>query len=243
MSLTRELAQGLLQLIYPLTCAVCARAQEAGGEAICASCRSVLVADPYPSCLRCGSIVGPFTESEEGCPRCREHHLHFERALRLGPYEGLLRDVVLRLKHSSGEMLGEIVGRFWAEHAEAQLRLLDADLVVPVPLHWWRRWRRGYNQSEILARAIAGRLDVPCRPRWLRRIRSTPRQVLQSPTDRWQNMRDAFCARATAELRGRCVLLVDDVLTTGATCSEAARALRAAGARRVVVAVLAKSVS
>jgi predicted amidophosphoribosyltransferase len=102
-----------------------------------------------------------------------------------------------------------------------------------------RRLRRGYNQSEILARPLAGRLRLPCRPGWLRRGRRTPQQTLQPPAGRRENVRGAFRARAGAGLRGRTVLLVDDVLTTGSTAHEAARALRQAGAARVVVAVLA----
>jgi ComF family protein len=162
---------------------------------------------------------------------------HFESVLRLGPYDGLLRDVVLRLKHANGEGLAELVGALWAEHAAPRLRQLGADVVIPVPLHWWRRLQRGYNQSESLARALADHLQLPCRPRWLRRFRHTPRQTVQTPAQRWDNVRGVF--RARPQVKGKTVLLIDDVLTTGGTASEAARALRAAGASRVVVAVLA----
>jgi predicted amidophosphoribosyltransferase len=106
---------------------------------------------------------------------------------------------------------------------------------------WWRHWQRGYNQSEALARALARRLGVPCRPRWLRRVRHTPHQTQQPPSARAGNVRDAFRARRGAPVTGATVLLVDDVLTTGSTASEAARALRAAGAARVVAGVLARA--
>jgi ComF family protein len=110
---------------------------------------------------------------------------------------------------------------------------------VPVPLHWWRRWTRGYNQSQALAQAVASQLRVPCKPHWLRRIRNTPQQVKRSASARHENVRKAFFASARAELRGKTIMLVDDVLTTGSTASDAARALHAAGAARIVVAVLA----
>src|SRR5262249_39585107 len=152
------------------------------------------------------------------------------------------RDVILQLKHESGEGLADLLGQLWAEHAEARLRDLHADCVIPVPLHWRRYWGRGYNQSAALAQALAARLHMPCRPRWLRRIRNTPKQTdSQSPTERRANVRGAFQGRSCAELRGKAVLLVDDVLTTGSTASEAAHALRLAGAKRVVVAVLARA--
>jgi predicted amidophosphoribosyltransferase len=90
-----------------------------------------------------------------------------------------------------------------------------------------------------MAEAIAARLRLPCRPRWLRRLQHTPFQTRQSPTARRANVHGVFHAPPREGLRGKCVLLVDDVLTTGSTASEAARALRSAGASRVVVAVLA----
>jgi ComF family protein len=158
----------------------------------------------------------------------------------LGPYEGHLREAILRTKDARGERLADLLGAFWGMHCETQLAQAKADFVIPVPLHWWRRWRRGYNQSESLGRALAARLHLPCRPRWLRRTRNTPKQVEQTPAERQVNVRGAFRAMAKPELKGRSVLLVDDVLTTGSTASEAARTLKHdAGVERVVVAVLA----
>jgi ComF family protein len=152
----------------------------------------------------------------------------------------LLREVILRLKQATGEGLAEVIGRLWVEHATEKLRQLKADVVIPVPLHWFRHWRRGYNQAETLAAAAAQGLRLPCLPRCLRRIRNTPKQTLQSaPSQRRANVRGAFVARQSRALAGKRVLLIDDVLTTGATASEAARALRSAGAASVAVAVLA----
>jgi ComF family protein len=113
--------------------------------------------------------------------------------------------------------------------------------VIPVPLHWRRRWQRGYNQAEALARALAGACGFPCRSHWLARVRHTPAQHLLSPSARRANVQGAFHARKRPELAGATVLLVDDVLTTGTTCSEAARALRDAGVRKVIVAVVARA--
>jgi ComF family protein len=237
----RELAQGLLQVFYPSVCAVCARPVPAGQPLFCAACQAALTAEPHLVCPRCAGPVGPHVPLTNDCTRCRGTPLHFEQVLRLGPYEGVLREVVLRLKHAPGALLADLLGERWAIWAGARLRLLQADVVVPVPLHWRRRLRRGYNQSESLARALAPGLGLPCRPGWLRRVRNTPHQTGQSLTARRSNVQDAFRARARASLRGKTVLLIDDVLTTGSTCSEAAKVLRAAGAARVVVAVLARA--
>ena len=237
-SLVRELAQGLLALLYPGICAACGKSLPLEQGRFCTGCREALISNPL-SCPRCASSIGPYASVEGGCVQCRDAVFHFERALRLGPYDGLLRELVIRLKHASGEGLAEILGDFWAESAESALLAVGADIIIPVPLHWRRRWARGYNQSEALALALARRLRWPCRTRWLRRIRHTPYQTLQSGAARRDNVKGVFQASRRAELHGRSVLLIDDVLTSGSTASDAARALRAAGAARVTVAVLA----
>jgi ComF family protein len=234
----RTLTQGLLQLLYPATCWACGRLLPEPAP-FCADCRQALTGDTSPTCPRCSSTVGPFADVRGGCPRCRYLSYAFEGVQRLGPYEGLLKEVILRLKHAAGEGLAEVVGALWAEHAGPRLRAAGAEVIIPVPLHWLRRLHRGYNQSEALARALAAGLRLPCRPGWLRRTRATPKQTAHAPSARPENVRRAFRASRWADLKGKAVLLVDDVLTTGSTCSEAARALRQAGASRVVVAVLA----
>jgi len=237
----RELIRGTVQLLFPGICGVCGRSILADDNGFCSECRSALTTDPHPTCPRCAASVGPHISVLDGCTLCRDLHFRFEKVFRLGPYDGLLREMILRMKYSEGETLAEMIGGLWAEHAENRLREVAADVVIPVPLHWWRRWRRGYNQSDALAIMLASRLKLPCRTGWLRRIRHTPQQTLQTLTDRKANVRGAFRARFTARLRGKKVLLVDDVLTTGSTCHEAARALCETGATQVVVAVLARS--
>jgi ComF family protein len=229
-----------MQLIYPKLCWVCGVSLPQEADAVCAPCHTALTADAGPTCPRCSSTVGPFVNLDQGCPHCRDEKFPFERAVRLGPYDGVLRDVILRLKNQNGEGLAEILGRLWVLHARERLAELNVQIVVPVPLHWWRRWRRGYNQAETLARAVAAGMRLPCWPRCLRRIRNTPQQSLQSsPTIRKENVRGAFVARPGIALAGKRVLLIDDVMTTGATAADASRALRRAGAAAVCVAVVA----
>jgi ComF family protein len=240
-TLGSELGKGLLALVYPGVCVSCSEALPPEANHFCAACRLRLTTDPHSTCPRCASSVGPHVVLDGGCVLCRDVVYHFERVFRLGPYDGLLRELILRLKQPRGEELAELLGELWAEHAEARLREVAADVVVPIPLHWRRRWSRGFNQSEALAWAVARRLQLPCRRHWLRRLRNTPLQSQQSATARRSNVHGVFHARPRDELRGRTILLVDDVLTSGSTASEAARALRAAGAGRVVVAVLAHS--
>lgn len=237
--LGHDLVHGLVQLLYPGACLVCGASTDS--TRFCPSCQDGLTNDPHPSCPRCAGTVGPFVTLEGGCTSCRQHSYAFERVIRLGPYAGVLRDVILRMKHRPGETLAEAVGELWAATAEARLQGLEAQVVIPVPLFWRRRLSRGFNQSSALARMLAYRLHLPCRPRLLLRTRHTPSQTRQTASARPANVRQAFHASAHKELAGKRVLLIDDVLTTGSTAHEAARALRSAGASSIVVAVLARS--
>ena len=111
---------------------------------------------------------------------------------------------------------------------------------MPVPLHWWRRLRRGYNQAEALAQGLSRGIDLRVH-QTLRRVKAADHLAYKGATERMQVMRGAFLARRDHGLKGRTILLVDDILTTGATTGAAARALKQAGARRVVVAVLGRT--
>jgi ComF family protein len=235
-----NLARGLKQLIFPNVCAHCETLVADPDANFCPDCIRALTTDPHFTCPRCTSTIGEHTDVSDGCPDCREDSFHFDSAFRLGPYDGVLRDVILAMKRRAGETLAECLGRLWAQQHADRFRKLGADLVIPVPLHWWRRWRRGYNQSEALTAAVAIQLGIEHRPGWLRRIRPTPSQMGLPKSARRENVRGAFRAAHTAALKDRQILLIDDVLTTGSTASEAAGALRSAGARRVDVAVLAR---
>jgi ComF family protein len=112
-------------------------------------------------------------------------------------------------------------------------------MLVPVPLHWWRRWARGYNQSEAIAEGLSDSLGIPVRSGVLKRIRWTKKQAELSATQRYENIHGAFAIRDTEGIRGKRIALVDDVLTTGGTLSECARILRQAGAKWVGALVLA----
>lgn len=235
-----QYAEAVADLVWPRVCLVCDAPFDgkAGPGSICECCRKAMLAEPDETCPRCTSTVGPHTDLSEGCARCRGVPYRFASGVRLGPYTGPLRDAVLRMKASSGEPLAETLGRLWAARKE-QLLAAKPDVVVPVPLHWRRRWVRGYNQSESLAVGLGVGLGLKCRPRALVRVRPTPTQRAQSPTERWENVKDAFRPGRTAAVRGLTVLLVDDVMTTGATADAAAAALKAAGAAQVHLAVLA----
>jgi ComF family protein len=152
-----------------------------------------------------------------------------------------LRDAILKIKRADYEGLAELLGENLALRQRDRLLSLAVDAVVPVPLHWSRRMIRGYNQASALAHGLGGRLGLPRRYHWLWRVRSTRSQKSLSVTERMENVRNAFTVRRGLRLNGKHILLVDDVLTTGATLNESARALLRAGASKVSVAVLARA--
>ena len=161
----------------------------------------------------------------------------------MGIYEGPIRDFCLNLKHERNAWLARWMSELLVESRRDELdRLLPHNTrIVPVPLHWWRRMRRGYNQAEALALHLSRYLDLQvCQP--LRRVRATDRLAQQSASDRRKAMRNVFEARSLPGLQGNTILLVDDILTTGATTGAAARCLKQVGAKRVVVAVLARTI-
>jgi ComF family protein len=240
--LGRHFLIGARHLIYPGCCLLCGQPLPVEQTYFCSLCRQELFTDRESACPRCAGTIGPFAVIDGRCHACRKEAFAFEQVLRLGRYDGLLREVILHLKNQRGEGLAELLGECWAKEAAAHFAALHFDVLVPVPLHWRRRWQRGYNQSAALGRAMAMRLGVPYQPSWLRRVRHTPRQTSRpTPAERKANVRGAFRARLGAPLTGRSILLVDDVMTTGATANEAAHALRVGGASRVVVAVLARA--
>lgn len=212
---------------------------DASNNCVCTNCPALAATMRDDECPRCSSTIGPYTADEAGCPRCRNHRFQFERAIRLGRYDGKLRDAILHLKTNVDEVLGESLGQCLAQKLSERIDLSSIDSVIPMPLHWRRRLGRGYNQTEPIARGVAHTLKKPLQLSWLKRRRSTSRQRDHSATERWNNVRDAFQATSVSIIRGATILLIDDVLTTGATASSAANELRKNGAKQVVIAVLA----
>ncbi|OFV89804.1 MAG: hypothetical protein A3G76_00045 [Acidobacteria bacterium RIFCSPLOWO2_12_FULL_65_11] len=197
---------------------------------VCAGCwRSILPLTP-PLCDRCGDALPTWRStsvSMERCPRCRRSPRAIDRARAVGTYDGALRAVIHALKYEGRRSLARPLAALMRMRGADVLD--GADWLVPVPLHRSRRRERGFNQAVDLAR----HLGRPVRQA-LRRVRPTRTQTGLPAAQRHHNVRGAFViARAAGELAGRCVVLVDDVSTTGATLDACARVLKEAGAREV----------
>lgn len=233
-----------LQFFYPPSCLVCGSETERTSplEGACGECYGEFSGGVEESrCYRCGEPVGPHLDASVPCSLCRETSFAFERVIRWGLYEEGLRDLCVRGKHAGGPRLLSLLARAAASDLKRQLGEDRIDLIVPVPQFWTQRLLRPHNSAEILAREWSEILEVPYHLRQLRKMRATPKQVGLSQTARRKNLRNAFGANLSRKYRKKTVLLVDDVLTTGSTAHQSARALLQGGAGRVIVAVIARS--
>jgi len=232
----------IASLIYPPRCAWCADDAPAASARLCDDCRQRLAPARGGSCGRCSAPLAAGTLPAESCAHCCHERFAWERAVTLGRYQGDLSQAVVRAKSPHTEALAFSLADLLLERRGEAIEQLQADVIIPVAMHWSRRWRRGTNSADLLAELLARRLRLPLRTRWLKRSRLTRPQTELSRAQRQRNQRNSFRLSRRARVEGKRVLLVDDVLTTGATADAAARAILAAGATAVVVAAIARAV-
>jgi ComF family protein len=224
----QSLGLALANLVFPPRCVSC----RARGAWLCERCEPQLVLYRAPLCPRCGL---PLTD--EPCPGCTRARLPVARLRAAGPFAGPLRTAIHRLKFSGERYLAEPLGGLLVQAWHNAP--LAGDCLVPVPLHPKQERARGYNQALLLAQATERRLGLPVLAGRLRKIRETSPQVGLTREARLANLHGAFAWHGDA--CPAAPILVDDVMTTGATLQAAAQALRQAGARRVCGLVLGRA--
>lgn len=230
--------QGLNQLLWPAVCINCRQSISQADNHLCRKCWDrLIVCTGGDYCRRCGRDAGRFALLAGKCPDCQGREIYFDSIARAGIYEQTLRRMILSFKNGRAE-LDSVLG-FLADSAlEGSGFSSDIEFFVPVPLHWTRRFVRGYNQSYILIRkmrhpAIKISTDL------IRTRRTKAQPAMISPAARQRNVAGAFAVRYGHDFRGRNVCLVDDIKTTGATLNECAKTLKQAGASKVFALVLA----
>jgi competence protein ComFC len=238
----RDFAETGLTFLYPDVCQNCldAPATRADGY-ICANCwRNVRFVVP-PFCERCGlPFEGEIGDAFE-CGNCRGVELHFSRARSAVAAKGMVLDVIHRWKYSRALWFEPFLAGLLVREAAPALTAEKWDWIVPVPLHPQKEAEREFNQAEHLARQLAPATGIPVRTDLVRRIAPTRTQALLSRAERAENMQRAFGAGRNAEAaRGKRIVLIDDVLTTGATTNACAGVLRACGAVEVCVWTVAR---
>jgi len=243
-------AHGILDAVFPPRCAGC---QTWSKEVFCPACHAALRPIVAPICAVCGVPFDPLAHSASTCADCRANRYHGSPpfvALRSAyVFEGAIRDAAHRLKYRDKVALAAPLAGLLQEFLERQpaaappIPLGDLALLTPVPLHSWRRYRRGYNQSALLAAHLGKRIAV-LNGEVLRRTRHTSPQVELSARQRAENVKGAFSVDEAAlekwNPHGGPVLLIDDVCTTGSTLRECAAVLKGAGVSEVYALTLAR---
>jgi len=245
--------ESLFSVLFPSNCRICGLPLlNISRLPVCPECLAQIHPVEGSVCSICGErVLSSYANSdEEGlrrCPICRRIERSFERAVAYGSYDGGLRELVHLLKYNGVRPAAQVLGRMLAE-ALAILEPAfahDPVLVIPVPLFRGKARRRGFNQAELIARGALKVRPIPCRlqlaPNILTRTRDTHTQIGLTSHQRRENLRGAFAVSRAQEVTGREVVLVDDVYTTGTTASECARVLRKAGASKVWVATVART--
>jgi ComF family protein len=244
--LLRDGLEALADLLFPPFCPVCGDRLGAGRRApLCARCWAALPRIAAPLCESCGAPFGTLGTRGPGtpprrCAGCRRRAPRWSYARAAGRFEGPLREALHAFKFDGRRALARPLGDLLAETGAGLPLGAAVDVIVPVPLHPARRRARGFNQSQLLARRLGRAWALPVAEA-LARVAPTRPQVELSAAERRGNVRGAFRVRRPAAVAGRHVLLVDDVLTTGATAEECAARLREAGATRVGVLTVARA--
>lgn len=245
-----SLLTAFLDLIYPPICPVCVKPLGDGRrDPLCGVCWEDLPRIEPPWCRRCGRPFPRFHDTtptnpvpDEGylCQECVEHPGAYAVARACAGFRDGMREAIHALKYGGKAALARPLGDLMAESGRALWPDLPFDLILPVPLHRRRLRERGFNQAELLARRCARAWGLRVSGGVLVRVRFTHPQTELDREERRRNVREAFRLRRPAVVRGRRILLVDDVLTTGATAQECARVLRGGGAQVVTVFTLAR---
>jgi len=231
-----------LSFFYPEACQYCGQERATPDEGyIGAKCRQNVKAIEPPYCERCGlpfdgAITAPFE-----CANCHEMELHFSKARSAVAARGMILELIHRYKYQRALWLEPYLAELLIRQAASAIRSEQWDMLVPVPLHPLKKSEREFNQAERLAKRLSSATDVPLRTDVLSRVAPTRTQTKLSRAERAANVHRAFaCKDARGTLKDKRVVLVDDVLTTGATTSACAKVLRANGAREVSVWTVAR---
>ncbi len=242
----REAAGALLGVVFPAECRVCGGVYaEATRLPVCSLCLESFLPLKDPLCEICGRPVPAVLAASPVAPRCqlcRRGVYSFDRARSFAAYDPAMTSAILLLKYEAVRPLANWFSARLAEVFASNAKEFPVDIVVPVPLHPARLRERGFNQAELLARPLARRLGLEMRSELLVRTKPRPDKLRLSRQERWRTVRGAYEAREGARIDNLRVLLVDDVLTTGATLDACSRALRHGGAKGVFCLTVARVV-
>jgi len=241
MMVWRELLQAVIEMVYPsrLQCPLCGAGRTE--ESLCPDCRQLLLGYAGERvCDICGCFAGTASGRDKFiCPACRGEARPFELARSVAPFEGPVREAVHRLKYRGMQPLARPLGQLMAEAARRETAFSLGEALVPVPLHPRRERQRGYNQAALLARALGEMLSLPVLEYAIVKIKETLSQTALSGQQRRQNLQQSFAVAQPGDIKGKIIIVVDDVFTTGSTISNISHILRQSGAAGVQALTLA----
>lgn len=232
------ITESFVNLLYPLHCAVCKKPIfSSEGIPVCGQCKGLIRRNPRPYCRSCGRAV---ENSKSLCKECQKTKFHFDSSYSACLYDGVLKELIHLFKYNRKISLAGMLSELMIDFAgQADEVLKEIDIITFVPLGNARLKKRGFNQSGLLAFNLSKRFDLPLIDT-LEKAAATRNQNELERKERLINVRGAFKARKGLDLKGSRVLLIDDVMTTGATLDECARILSEAGARAVRCFTLAR---
>lgn len=235
--------KSLLEFIYPKVCIVCKNKLKdisSVDNIVCNNCWGKIKRNLPPFCHCCGRHLAAGNLTKNICPRCLRKNLYFDRAFSPCVYEGVIKELTHEFKYKNKEHLAPLLSKLMIEFIKEYSLPLDLiNFIVPVPLHKSRLREREFNQALALSSYIADEFKKEILDGCLLRHRPTKTQTELEDSQRFLNVRNSFLVARKEAVKGKNILLVDDVLTTGATSSEAAGALKSAGANIVFVLTLA----
>ena len=243
-SLFTDATARFLALFYPDLCQICRSQKATSSESyLCQSCRTgkegIKPIEP-PFCNCCGlPFEGEITVTFE-CSNCHEQELHFRHARAAAEFSGVVKETIHRFKYNHAMWFEPFLGELITAAAQQDLATEKWDYIVPIPLHWRKRHQRTFNQSERIARRLSKATGIPLQPKLLKRIKPTHTQTRLSRAERTENVKRAFAYSGKQALDGANIILIDDVLTTGATASACAKLLKQNGADLVDVWTVAR---
>jgi len=240
----RGLLKGLKDLIYPNYCLVCKNRIPPTNqqELICSECLGKIEQNLPPFCANCGRHLTLQALEENACPNCSrcKTYFYFDRAFSPCKYTGTVKKLIHEFKYSGKDYLGKPLGKLMHTFIrDYQLPIEYLDFLIPIPLHKSRQREREFNQAEILSYEVAQEFNKKILTNQLIRVKPTKTQTELTFQERCQNVEKSFAVTKPELIKDTNLLLIDDVLTTGATSSEAAKCLKEAGAKKVLLLTLA----
>jgi len=236
-----DIKDDLLDFVYPQTCPICRNPLKREEKDVCEECWKALAVLPSPYCPYCKSLIESEDEiTNHQCPKLSRPGDRRILAVRsLGTFDDHYQKLIHRLKYEKKIQLGKRLAQKLGESISEENEFAGRDMVIPVPLHRARERERGFNQSEVVAEGISRAMGISLTKDILKRKRHTKDQTYLNAQQRAENVKGAFVVTQPEKIDGKSVILVDDVMTTGATLNECARMLRDAGATRILAATLA----